>query len=221
MSKSKVLTPALFAVAFVFILGGIVLLAFVVPGAALFYQICTAIIAILAVLIGVGVLYYLYLARDNDPNFFLYDTKTERNIDASDLTFERVNSRMSYFMSTLTTSQERLWKENVLSVNPKRFGVKEIYKPLAAYKMLYDLAQIDRPEGWQLFLNADPAALDAILEALSSNDEKDMPLKLRQAFNSATDQDDYEWIRDYVMGNSKYIQSRMMGYVKKNIEFFY
>ncbi len=218
----KILTVALFAIAAVFIVGGILLLALAVPAAgSTLFKILIALIAILSILIGVGALFILYLSRDTDPNFFLYDTKSCTNIDPSELDFDRINSRMTYFMSTLTTSQERLWSENVLGVNPERFGIHEVYRPLAAYKMLYDLCEIDRPEGWQLFLCASPASIDSLIKALQANGEEDMPGKLRAAYNNATGRDDIEWIRDYVMGNAKYIRGKMTAYVQKNMEWFY
>lgn len=219
---TKKLTPILFALAAICIVVGIVLIAFLVPNAAsTFFEVCFVIIAITLLLIGVGIFYLLYNSRDTEPNFFLYDPKTARNIDVDELTFDRVNSRMSYFMSTLTSSQDRLWSDNVLTVNPARFGVNEIYRPLAAYKMLIDLAEIDRPEGWRLFLCASPATIDALLGALRVAGEDDMIAKLRYAYDNAADRDDIDWLRDYITKNSNYIGHRMMGYVRKNIEWFY
>ncbi len=218
----KQIAPAILVFAGVFLLAGIILLAFLVPGAASsFYKACLAIIAVLCLLIGLGALYLLYLARDNEPNFFLYDTQTSRNMDAADLNFDRVNSRMSYFMTTLSTSQEKLWGDNVLAGDEARFGIKGIYRPLAAYKMLYDLIEIDRPEGWQLFLCASPSVIDALGNALLENGEDAMVQTLHKAYSSATSRDDIEWLRDFVMGNQKYIRRRMLAYVQKNLEWFY
>lgn len=217
----KHLSVALLIVAGVLILGGIILLAFVVPNVALFAKICLIIISLLCILMGVGVLFLLYLARDTDPNFFLYDSKTGTNISAEELTFDRVNSRMSYFMTTLTTSQEKLWSQNALGSDPEHFGVNEVYKPLAAYKMLYDLIEIDSPEGWQMFLCASPATIDTLTQALLLNGEDAMVQSLLHAYNSAAGRDDTEWLRDFLMGNRKYISRRMMNYVHKNMEWFY
>ena len=142
-------------------------------------------------------------------------------IPAEELTFDRVNSRMSYFMTTLTTSVERLWTENALNAPEEKFGIREIYRPLAAYKMLYDLVELDRPEGWALFLCATPATVDALLDALEENGEEAMAKALYHAFNSASGRDDTEWLRDFLSGNAKYLRRRMLGYVQKNIEWFY
>lgn len=220
--NSKNTAIVLLVLAGVLILGGIALLLFLVPGAATFFKICLIVISILFILMGLGLLYVLYLGRDNNPNFFLYDTKTQRNIPVEDLGFDRVNSRMSYFLTTLSTSQEKLWGDNVLSDNDAgRFGVGDVYRPLTAYKMLYDLTEIDRPEGWALFLCATPSAIDALLDALEENGEEAMSKALYHAYNSASGRDDIEWLRDFLLGNAKYIRRRMLGYVQKNIEWFY
>ena len=219
----KNMSLILLVVAAVLILGGIVMLALLVPGAAsTFYKVCLAIISILCVLMGVGLLFCLYLGRDNDPNFFLYDPKTARNIPESELDFERINSRMSYFLTTLSTSQEKLWADNILADNGTgRFGVNDVYRPLTAYKMLYDLVELDRPEGWALFLCAGPATIDALRDALEENGEEAMSKALYHAYSSASGREDTEWLRDFLSGNAKYLRRRMLGYVQKNIEWFY
>ena len=206
----------------VLILGGILMLALLVPGAAsVFFKVCLAIISILCILMGVGLLFCLYLGRDNDPNFFLYDTKTARNIPEDELDFERINNRMSYFMTTITTSVENLWTDNALDSDPDRFGVNGVYKPLAAYKMIYDLAEIDTPAGWRLFLNATPATISTLTDTLRASGEEAMAKTLIKAYNSASNSDDYEWISDFLKGNKPYISRRMTAYVRKNMEWFY
>lgn len=206
----------------VLILGGILMLALLVPGAAsVFFKVCLAIISILCILMGVGLLFCLYLGRDNDPNFFLYDTKTARNIPEDELDFDRINNRMSYFMTTITTSVEKLWTDNALDSDPDRFGVNGVYKPLAAYKMIYDLAEIDTPAGWRLFLNATPATITTLTDTLRASGEEAMAKTLIKAYNSASNSDDYEWISDFLKGNKPYISRRMTAYVRKNMEWFY
>lgn len=206
----------------VLILGGILLLVLLVPIAtSTLYRVCLIIISILCILMGAGLLYILFLARDNDPNFFLYDKKSGRNIDPDELTFDRVNSRMSYFLTTLTTSQEKLWSDHVLDASDDKFGFEGVYRPLTAYKMLYDLIEIDSPDGWRLFICASPACIVAMTDALAANGEDAMVQSLRHAYNNAANRDDYEWVRDFVKGNEKYIRRRMLAYVKKNMERFY
>ena len=220
--NSKNMAIVLMIVAGVLILGGLSLFLFLVPGAASFFKVCLIIIGVLCILMGLGLLFTLYLGRDNDPNFFLYDTKAQRNLPVDELTFDRVNSRMSYFLTTLSTSQEKLWADNTLADNGTgRFGVGDVYRPLTAYKMLYDLVELDRPEGWALFLCATPATMDSLLDALEENGEEAMSKALYHAYNSASGREDNEWLRDFLSGNAKYLRRRMLGYVQKNIEWFY
>ena len=216
------LMTALSVVAFVFILGGIAVFAFAVPNASsTFYGVCEGIVATCLVAMGGGLLFYVFLSRDRDSNFFLYDRKLGRNVSADELTFDRINSRMSYFMSAIVAlPQAELWKTNIFTVED-RFGANGVYKPLAAYKMLYDLAEMDTPEGWRLFLGANPDLLDALTDIIRQNGDEDMGRKLNAAYGHAASIDDYEWIRDFIMGNAKHLRNRMTSYVRKNLEWFY
>ena len=218
----KNMSRVLLIVAAVLILGGICMLALLVPGAAsLFYKVCLAIISIFCILIGLGILLYLFIGRDSDPNFFLYDPKTGRNIDVDELNFDRINSRMDYFISTLTTSGDLLWTENALAAPADKFGIREIYRPLVAYKMLYDLTENDNFNGCRTFLNAPSTTISALADALRKNGEDTMVNTLIKTYNSATSADDFEWLSDFLMGNKAYISRRMTGYVRKNLDWFY
>ena len=67
----------------------------------------------------------------------------------------------------------------------------------------------------------DAADEDVVLDALEENGEEAMAKALYHAFNSASGRDDIEWLRDFLSGNAKYLRRRMLGYVQKNIEWFY
>ena len=219
---AKKLITVLSVVAFVAILGGIAMFAFVVPNATSgFYTLCEVVVAFCLVAIGGGLLLFVYLSRDRDPNFFLYDRKSGKNVAAEELTFDRINSRMSYFMSAIVAlPQAELWQINVFA-QEEHFGADGVYKPLAAYKMLYDLAEVDTPDGWRLFLGANPELLDALTDAIRQNGDGDMAHKLRAAYDNAANVDDYDWVRDFIMGNAKHLRNRMTAYVRKNLEWFY
>ena len=219
---TKKFITVLSVVAFVVILGGIAMFAFVVPNASSgFYAVCQVVVAAGLVVIGAGLLFYVYLSRDRDPNFFLYDRKSGKNVDVEELTFDRINSRMSYFMSSIVAlPQAELWQTNVFA-REEHFGANGVYKPLAAYKMLYDLAESDTAEGWQSFLGANPELLDALTDAIRGNGDEDMAGKLRSAYANAAGVTDYGWVRDFIMGNAKHLRNRMTLYVRRNLEWFY
>jgi hypothetical protein len=87
--------------------------------------------------------------------------------------------------------------------------------------MIYDLSEFDSPDGWRLFLNASPATIKTLTDALRLNGEEAMVATLENAYHGASSIDDYEWLRDFIMGNKPYISRRMTGYVRKNLEWFY
>ena len=214
--------PILYVMAALCILGGIALLAFAVPDAAsVFFSVVIAIFAILSILLGGLIIYFLFNSRDDDINFFLYDRKTGTNIRAESLTFERINSRMTYFMSRLSPTFADVWQGDVLTAETSNFGRDDVYKPLVAYKMLYDLAELDRPEVWALFANASPETVDELCNIFEQAGESSVAQALSEAFEAAAETKDTAWVRDFLMGNVNYFRRRMTEYVKKNIEWFY
>ena len=102
----KKLIPILLAVAAVFLIGGILILALLTGQATSDVTLAlTVMIGILCILLAGVILFVVYTTFDNDPNFFLYDSKLKKNISLEELTFERVNSRMGYYMSLISSSQ--------------------------------------------------------------------------------------------------------------------
>lgn len=220
--NTKKLIPILIAVAAVFLVGGILIIALLTGQAASsFTKVLTVMIGILCILLSGVIAFIIYTSQDNDPNFFLYDSKLKRNIAVEELTFERVNSRMGYYMSLISSSQVQTWKKNILGKENDRFGANDVYKPLVAYKMLCDLCELDRPETWKLFNEAPPEVITGLIDALRLGGENEMCKTLRFFYEKTESNDDIEHIRDFVMGNAKYIRTRMMRYITKNIEWFY
>ena len=218
----KKIIPILYAVAGVSIVGGILILCLLTGRAASsFTKVLTVMLGVLSILLGGVVLFVVYTSRDNDPNFFLYDSKAKKNIPVEELTFEKVNSRMGYYMSLISDSQVQTWKKNMLSRENDRFGPNDVYKPLVAYKMLCDLNELDRPETWMLFNEAPPEVITGLIDALRLGGESEMCQTLRFFYEKTESNDDIEHIRDFVMGNAKYLRGRIMRYVSNNIEWFY
>ncbi len=218
----KKLIPCIIAASAVMLIGGILILIFGVSGAgSSLTKVLVAIEGALAIVIGLILGYIVILSRDDDANFFLYDRRTSKNIRPEDLTFERINSRMGYYMSLISSSQEQMWQKNVLGRENDRFGPNDVYKPLAAYKMLYDLAELDRMESWVLFNEADAEIISSLTAALKMNGEDEMARTLRFLYDEATGPEDIDRVRDFVMGNAKYIRRRMQKYIMDNLEWFY
>ena len=221
--NTKQFILGLFSFGAVMLIGGILVLALGVPHAVGgFYKVMLGIIGVLMMLGGAVSVFLAVISRDTDPHFFRYSRQLGRNIPLEELTFDRINGCMTFFVQKLADSQERLWQGNVFADTPvEDFGTYEILRPVLAYKMLYDLAKTDRDETWELFNAADPALIDALTEALTNAGEDAMPRALQRAYNDAAGIHDIVWIRDFIMGNEKYIRRRMDSFVRSHDEYFY
>ena len=221
MNWKKVLPVVLWVGLAVFAIGAILLLAIAVPRADLAYKrVLSVICAVLMLLISILIGAYLWLSRDTYPNFFLYDRKKRRNIPVDKLTFKTVNERMTFMLTGIADSPEQLWKGDVLLFENEKFGYKSVYKPLVAYKMLFDLGNQGPDSGYWNYLKTAPQEnLNAMFDALTKACEKKMVDALRLLLERTDD--DYAKVKEFLRKNLGFIRSRMVYYVVKHIEFFY
>ncbi len=217
----KILPVVLWIGLIVFAVGAILLLAVAVPRAEVAYQkvlsvICAVLMLLLALLIGA----YQWLSRDTYPNFFLYDRKKKKNIPVEKLKFSVVSERMTFLFTRISESPEQLWKGDVLTREDDVFGYRSVYKPLVAYKMLYDLGEQGPDSGYWNYLKTAPQEnLNAIYEALEKAGEKKMVDVFRLILEHTDD--DYARVKEFLRKNLPYLRSRMVNYVVKHIEYFY
>ena len=199
--------------------GAILVFAIALPQADAGYKkVLSSVIGVLLLLLTLLIAYYLYISRDAEPNFFLFDRNKKRNIPVEDLTFKIVNDRMNFFLTLVCENAVQLWQNGVLE-NESRLGYRRVYRPLLAYKMLFDLSERNVPVYWELLFNATPETVASICSALEQAGEKEMVKAFRYVMEHyrATP----EKIQDFVQGNNRYIRGRMIAYVKRNIELFY
>lgn len=221
--NTKQFILGLFTLGAALLLGGILILALAVPHAyANFYKVMLAIIGV-CMIIGGGLCVFLaVISRDTDPHFFRYSRQLGRNIPVEDLNFERINGCMTFFIEKIAGSPEQTWEGNVFASTPvENFGTYEILKPVLAYKMLYDLARLDKDDLWEAFNKADETLIDDLTDSLNKAGEQAMPTALKRAYSDAAGAADIAWIRDFVMGNEKYIRRRMEKFVLAHDEYFY
>ncbi len=220
MKKLKQLLPVILIVAGALsAVGAILLFAVAAPRAdATYKRVLDIIMGILMLLMSALVFYYSYASRDAEPNFFLFDRKKKRNIPVEELKFSIVNERMNFFLTMVCDSAEQLWKDLVLEKDLK-LGYRRIYRPLLAYKMLYDLADKNQDSYWALLIGADSNTLESLYSALEQGGEGEIIRVFRYVMENYRNNPDQ--IKDFVTGNLKYLQGRMMSYIKRNIEQFY
>ena len=219
MKLKKILPLVILIVGVLSFIGAVLILIFAVPNAdAAYKRVLEIVISVLMLLLSGLAVFYRVITRDADPNFFLFDRTKRRNIPVENLNFDIVNERMSFFLTMVCQTVEQLWTGDVLE-SDRKLGFRRVYRPLVAYKMLYDLADKDEDSYWALLYSASPATLNSLCSALEQGGEREMV----KAFRYITEnyRDNPEKIKDFVCGNMRYIRGRMLGYIKRNIELFY
>ena len=182
-------------------------------------KVMLVIAAVLFLALGGLVMYLAMLTTTVTKHFFLYDKTSGKNIRISELTFDMVNKRLSYFMSRMASSERQVWSANIVGSEDVRFGKNDVYRPLMAYKMIYDLTEHNSPEYWSLFARADVAIVSSICDALSDNDDAQLGATL--VFLREHHAANIEKISRFFMDNRAYMQKQMLKYVQAHVDSLY
>jgi len=174
-------------------------------------------ISVLVIALAAELAYLMLLFGEGaKPNYFLYNSKTQRNESLQKLSFQMINSRMNRFLSGYAPSEGKIWTDRVLD-NPY-LEMESVYKPLVAYKLLYDLAERDMEAGWKCFDLASDETVEFMAIALDMNADQQFATNLRQfKSNKPTNM---KAVRDYLVANQKYLQNKMYHYVVDHIDEF-
>ena len=221
MKLKKYLPLALLVLGGLFAVGAILILLLAFPKADQSYKKILEIVCavFMLMLTGLSVLYW-FLSRDTYPNYFLFDRKKKRNIPVEKLKFTMVSDRMTFLLGQIADSPEALWKSDVLLHESETYGYRSVYKPLVAYKMLFDLGEQGvETSYWTYFREAPECNINALCEALERVGEK----KMVEAFKLIIERDpkDNMKVKEFLRRNMGYIRSKMVSYVVKHIELFY
>ena len=175
---------------------------------------------IVLILLGVALVLFAFVTCSAESaNFFLYDTNLKSNLPVDELNFDIINKKMTYVMSRLTPTASRAWTENVFNGNNEIFGNgDDSFVPLVAYKILYDLSERANEGVWNLYLLADASIIDAIAAALELNGDEELSNAFKYLHENANG--DFERTEKFLLDNRKYIQAKMVKYVKANIDRF-
>ena len=177
-------------------------------------------LGVIVILMGcVLLMLALVLGESENANFFLYDAKSKSNVEIDMLDFNLINKKMTFVMTTLASSASDAWKENIFSEDKDVFADgDDAFVPLVTYKMLYDLCERANEEVWQSYINADKEIVEAVASALELNGDVDLGKAFRFLHENADG--DYERTEKFLTDNKKYIQNKMLKYVKENIDRF-
>ena len=179
-------------------------------------KVIMVITAVLCLALAVEVFYLFWISGDVRANYFLYDSRQGRNISVQKLGFQTINVRMNRFLSGYASSEGKLWTEKILE-NPY-LEMEDAFKPLVAYKLLFDLAEHDNEGGWRCFEIASYETVDFLCSALEMNGDTEMAQNLRQM--KASTPINVKYVRDYLVSNRHYLKEKMRRYVCENIQKF-
>lgn len=174
---------------------------------------------IVLILLGCALVFLAAVVGESEnANFFLYDNKRNVNIPIEELDFARVNKKMTFVMTKLASNASEVWTQNVFEEDNEVFNGETTYVPLVAYKILYDLSDRSNESVWNLYLSADASIIDAIVSALELNGDVDLGKAFKFLYENSAGS--YERTEKFLADNKKYIQNKMVKYVKANIEKF-
>ena len=174
------------------------------------------IISVLVLALAAELGYLFMLFADTKPNYFLFNSKSNRNISVQKLTFQTINVRMNRYLAAYAPSEGKIWTDRVFD-NPY-LEMDDSFKPLVAYKLLFDLAERDFDAGWKCFDLASDDTVEFIAAALEMNNDNEIAKNIRQLkLNKPTN---LKYERDYLVGNRQYLQKKMFKYTVDNIDMF-
>ena len=218
--NKQMLPLAMLGVAVLSLIAAIIVLISAICADATYKAVLFGIATVLFLIMSGLAAYYIYLSRESDPNFFLYNKETRKNIDASQLTFDIVNERMNFYLSLISDSDEELWQGAVLAKSDGSFGREEVYRPLVAYKMLYDLTESDDDFAWDRLILAEVTTVRLLTRALKQAGDADLAQAIVDLYKGENVEEG-ENLRDFLTGNRKYLRARMLRYVKQKLDYFY
>ncbi len=178
------------------------------------------ILGIVLILLGIALALFAFVVGSAEKaNFFLYDAKLKSNLPVDELNFELINKKMTFVMTRLTSTASKVWTENVFENGNEVFeDGDDRFVPLVAYKIIYDLSERANEGVWNLYLMADSSIIDAIASALELNSDDELANAFRYLHENAGG--DFERTEKFLLDNRKYIQAKMVKYVKANIDRF-
>ena len=180
-----------------------------------FTKIILFVIAVISLVAAAELAYLIWFSKGGDePNFFLFNESTKMNIAVEELSDKRINDKMMEYFSDYAPSEGKLWTGNIL----ENCEMEEQFKPAVAYKLVYDLAVIDKDAGWKCFDLATVATVEFIVSALEQNGDVDMAGYIRQ-FKQVQPLNIPQF-REFIISNKDYLGMKLCSYVRENIDRF-
>ena len=167
---------------------------------------CSALLIVLALIYA----YVVWLSVDREPNFFLYDEQSGKNISGEKIDYARVSSKVDIYVSEMGGYDHMMKKHGLDNC------VVSVLAPVVAFRLVQLAATDDHI--FELLDQADDKAICTLCRSLEMADEANMTTVILKYHNQSGNVENF---RKYLANNHKYIQNKVMNYVKRNIEQFY
>ena len=178
----------------------------IIDGARALLIICS----ILLILLSCIYAYVVLLSMDREPNFFLFDEQIGKNVSLDKIDYTRVSSRVDVYVSDVG-GYDYVVKNYGLDN-----GVIPVLRPIVAFRLI-QLAAFD-DHAFELIDDADDKAITILCRALEMADEANMTVAISKYHQQGGNADNF---RKYLANNQKYMQNKVMNYIRRNIEQFY
>lgn len=176
---------------------------------------------VLIVLLLLGGCILLYAAHRNKGervNYFLYDHRRDSVIPKEELSFELINESVELYLSKYVDHVVDLWTEI-----PKRLFIQldgdTAFRPLIAYRMLYELSDRAPEEILACFEEADLRMVGYLCRSIKEGGDRDMANYIYELKRYIEREGKH--VPAFFRKNRRCFEERMFRYVERNMSDFY
>ena len=216
MDQKKINTLLVVAAAFFAVLAIILFVFGVTYDRGVLAKVLLILASLFVLLLSAELSYLFVLSRNVVPNYFLFNTTLNRNIPVEKLTFEMIDAKMNKYLSSYAKNEAVLWTDGILEKRASE--IHPLFRPIVAYKLLFDIAENDSEPAWKCFLVSSDMTVEYIAGGLAQNNDREFAAAILQL--KRTKPVNMKQTRDFLVGNKKYIKKQMVRYVTNNIEKF-
>ena len=140
----------------------------------------------------------------------------ERIVAITDKARGALKTLANKYLSAYAKNEAVLWTDGILEKRASE--IHPIFRPIVAYKLLFDIAENDSEAAWKCFLVSSDMTVEYIAGGLAQNNDREFAAAILQL--KRTKPVNMKQTRDFLVGNKKYIKKQMVRYVTNNIERF-
>lgn len=167
---------------------------------------------------GVALMYLGNKSRATLVHYFLYDRRRDKFLLPEELTVDIVQDGVTHYLYPYTKAPIELWQDIPRPLRVQ-LEVEPDFRPLMAYRMLFELSVANAENVSALFLSANEKALAYLCRTLSDCGDGEMADFIYDLYKTTTPNNEQIYL--FFKNNSALFQRRALRYVQQNEEGFY